>query len=235
EIISNVGELDVRHSVTWREFVWQHGPFFTSIASVLIALCALFLTIYNAKLEREYKELAIRPYLHLDVETADFHVGFLNTGLGPAQVKSIALKFDGPRCTILFGRQKLPNDTAAKTMDKVFDSVLKPIDDYFADPLAQLFEPSSVWDPRQFPKLYTRTITPGEVIAPNQEIIIFQLQKDQIDIANKKLQTLSAEAYNNIIRRFMARGNGIPYYLYFCSLTGGYCVDQIEENCGASE
>jgi hypothetical protein len=227
--------FDVRRPTTWRDFFWQHGPFFTSIASVFIALCALFLTIYYANLEREYKELAIRPFLHLDVETVDFHVGFLNTGLGPAQVKNIALKFSGPRCTILFNRQKQPDDTASKTMGKVFDSVLKPIDDYFADPLAQLFEPSSVWEPPQSPKLYTRTITPGEVIAPNQEIIIFQLQKDQMDIANRKLQTLNAEAYNDVIRRFVARANGIPYYLYFCSLTGAYCVNQIEENCGASE
>jgi len=41
-----------------------------------------------------------------------------------------------------------------------------------------------------------------------------------------------ADDYNNVVRRFIIRAQSIPYYVNFCSLTGEYCVNQVEENCG---
>jgi hypothetical protein len=56
--------------------------------------------------------------------------------------------------------------------------------------------------------------------------------KEALDIMLKKLQTISGPDYNNVMHRFLARAQAIPYYVNFCSLTGEYCVDQVEENCG---
>jgi hypothetical protein len=66
---------------------------------------------------------------------------------------------------------------------------------------------------------------------PGQEVIIFQLQKETLEIVQKKLQTLSVDDFNNVMRRFFTRAQSIPYYVKFCSLTGDYCVNQVEENC----
>jgi hypothetical protein len=215
----------------WKDQFVKHGPLVASGASVAIALMAFFLTIYNATLDRRYKELSIRPYLHLDVETSDFHVGIANTGLGPAEIVSVAMKFQPDKCLVLFRRPRRPTDPHSMATEKIFD-VMKPIDDYFADPLAQLMLPASVWDPPKSPRLYTRTLTAGEIIPPGQEVKIFEVQKDTLEIMQKKLQTLSGEEYNAVVRRFINRAQSIPYYVNFCSLTGEYCVNQVEENCG---
>jgi hypothetical protein len=223
--------LTVSKVSAWKEYFLEHGSLFTSLASLAIALMALFLTIYNARLDRYYKELSIRPYLHLDVETFDFHVGFLNTGLGPAEIVSVATKFQPDKCLVIFRRERHPTDAHALATEKIVD-VLTPIDDYFADPLAQLMLPASVWEPPKSPRLYTRTLTAGEIIPPGQEVKIFEVQRETLEIMQKKLQTLSGDEYNNVVRRFINRAQSIPYYVNFCSLTGEYCVNQVEENCG---
>jgi hypothetical protein len=137
-------------------------------------------------LDRDFKELTIRPALHLHVESSDFHVGFVNTGLGPAEIKAVALKFSPPQCLVLHNRPKRPDDDPEKSVSKIFADVLMPIEQYFADPLSQLAEPSSIWEPAHYPKLYARTLTPGQIIESQEEVVIFSLQKDQLEIAEKK-------------------------------------------------
>ena len=217
--------------MAWKEHFVKHGALITSVTSVAIAMMALFLTIYNARLDRQYKELSIRPYLHLDVETSDFHVGVMNTGLGPAEIISVATKFEPDKCTIFYRREKLPSDDVTKAAEKTLE-VLAPINAYFADPLAQLLQPDLVWEPPKAPKLYSRTLTPGEIIPPGKEVIIFEVQKETLEVMQKKLQTLKGADYNNIIHRFISRAQSIPYYVHFCALTREYCVNQIEEYCG---
>jgi hypothetical protein len=215
----------------WKERLLKHGPFFTSVASLAVAFMALFLTIYNARLDRQYKELSIKPALHLHIETSDFHVGFLNAGLGPAEVISVATKFQPDVCLHLALRKKLPTDDQTQLAGKVLDA-MNPVNQYFADPLDQLVQPASVWEPPNTPKLYGRSLTPGEIIPPGQEVVIFELQKETLEIVQKRLQTLSTADHNNILRRFVTRAQTMPYYVHFCSLTGEYCVDQVKENCG---
>jgi hypothetical protein len=215
----------------WKELFLKHGPLFTSVASVSIALMAFFLTIYNARLDRQYKELSIKPALHLHVETLDFHVGFFNAGLGPAEIISVATKFQPDFCLHLAQRKKLPTDDPAQLAGKVLDG-MNPVNQYFADPLDQLVQPASIWDPPTTPKLYGRTLTPGEIIPPGQEVVIFELQKETLEIVQKRLKTLSTADHNNILRRFITRAQTMPYYVHFCSLTGEYCLDQVKENCG---
>ena len=214
----------------WKEVFLKHGQLITSVSSVAIALMAFFLTIYNASLDRKYKELGIKPILHLRVETSDFHVGIINTGIGPAEIMSVATKFDPQRCAVLYRREKLPSDEPGQFAPKIFNEVMSPMIQYFADPLADIAQ--SVWEPAKAPKFYTRTLTPGQVIPPGHEEIIFELQPETLEFAKKKLQTLSGPDYSNLVRRFITRANAMPYYLHFCSLTGEYCVNQVEENCG---
>jgi hypothetical protein len=90
----------------FKEHFLKHGTLYTSVTSVAIASMAFFLTIYNARLDRQYKELGIKPALHLHVETSDFHVGFVNTGLGPAEIISVATKFEPDMCVILHNRPR---------------------------------------------------------------------------------------------------------------------------------
>ena len=212
----------------WKEFLFEQG---TAIASAAIALMALFLTIYNAKLDRDYKELSIRPFLHRHVETSDLHVGIINMGVGPAEIVSIATKFEPDRCAIFYRRPRLPTDPANGTAENAF-KVLAPINAYFADPLSQLMQPDSVWDSPKAPRLYVRTLTPGEIIPPGKEVVIFEVEKETLELMQKKLQTLSGADYNDVTRRFITRAQTMPYYVHFCSLTGDYCVNQVEENCG---
>jgi hypothetical protein len=215
----------------WKERFLKHGSLFTSVASLAVAFMAFFLTIYNARLDRQYKELSIKPALHLHVETSDFHVGILNAGLGPAEVISVATKFQPDACLHLAQRKKRPTDDPAQLAGKVLDG-MNPVYQYFADPLDQLVQPASVWEPPNTPKLYGRTLTPGEIIPPGQEVVIFELQKETLEIVQKRLRTLSTADHNNILRRFVTRAQTMPYYVHFCSLTGEYCVDQVKENCG---
>lgn len=203
-----------------------------ALASLSVAGMALAFTIYSASLDRKYKELAIQPSLHWDVESDDFHVGIVNNGLGPAEVQAVAHKFDGPPCLLFFRRPSRPDDGDKRVTEKIYPNVLQKIGEYFADPLSQLAEPSSVWEPKP-PKLYLRTLTPGELIAASQEVKLFELQPSQLEIAKKKLATLTGDAYNSLIRRFFERANSIPYYVNYCSLTGLYCVKQIEYNCSS--
>jgi hypothetical protein len=189
-----------------------------------------FLTIYNARLDRQYKELSIKPALHLHAETADFHLGILNTGLGPAEIISVATKFETDRCVIFYNRPRRSTDKGMVS-EKALEGP-NPIVKYFSDPLAELMQPDSVWDPPRAPMLYTRSLTPGQVIPPGQEENIFELQKETLELMHRKLQTLSSDKYNAVMNRFINRANSIPYYVHFCSLTGEYCVDQVAENCG---
>jgi hypothetical protein len=221
----------VSEVTTWKQYFLTHGSLFTSIASVSIALMAFGLTIYNARLDRQYKELSIRPALHIDVETSDFHVGIVNMGLGPAEIISIATKFEPDRCLIFFRRPALPSDDAEKLADKTF-GVMPPINAYFADPLAELLQSDSVWDPPVAPRMYARTLTPGEILPSGKEVILFEIQKETIEIMQKKLQSMKGPDYNKIMRRLIVRAQAIPYYVHYCSITGEYCVNQIEEHCG---
>ena len=192
------------------------------IASTLIAVMALSLTIYSMYLDRSYKELSIKPVLFQETEADDFHVAMLNNGVGPAQIKRIATKFsDG--CTMF-------DDSNGRSM-KVFEDTTLDIANYFADPLNELVQ-RSVWEPTS-PQLYTRALTPGEIMVPREKVILFGLQPKQLEAVNQKFETLDTDLKNRIVRRFLERAHAMPYYVEYCSLTGDYCggAEEIEKAC----
>jgi hypothetical protein len=192
------------------------------IASTLIALMALSLTIYNMHLDRSYKELSIKPVLFQETEADDFHVAILNNGVGSAQIKRIATRFSGG-CTMF-------DDSNGRNL-KVFENTTSEIANYFADPLNELVQ-RSVWEPTT-PKLYARALTPGQVMAPREKVVLFGLQRKQLEAVNQKLETLDTESQNRIVRRFLERAHAMPYYIEYCSLTGDYCggAEEIEKVC----
>jgi hypothetical protein len=192
------------------------------IASTVIASAALGLAIYNAHLDRQYRELSIKPVLFWEVEANDFHVAILNNGVGPAQIKRIATKFSGG-CTVF-------DDSNGRDL-KVFESTTRNIANYFADPLNELVQ-KSVWEPTS-PKLYARALTPGQIMAPREKMILFELQPKQLEAVTQKFETLDTDSQNKIVRRFLERAHTLPYYIEYCSLTGDYCggAEDIQTAC----
>lgn len=69
-------------------------------ASEVIALCALFLTVYQANSQRRQNRISLKP--HLDLFTERFfdngvgriEVYLINNGLGPAFVETFGIKLD---------------------------------------------------------------------------------------------------------------------------------------------
>jgi hypothetical protein len=68
-----------------------------SIASPIIAGCALVATIWNACAVRKHNKLSVMPYLAKEylIEDGHFYFKLFNHGLGPAIIKSFDLLLDG--------------------------------------------------------------------------------------------------------------------------------------------
>jgi len=194
-----------------------------AIASTLIASAALGLAIYNAHLDRQYKELSIKPHLELDVQSDDFHAAVMNNGVGPAEIKRIATKF-GDTCSFL-------NEPPHDKFDKLVFETIHNIGDWFNDPLDQLVQPS-IWEPT-IRKVDVQVLTPKEILAPRQKIVLFKLRQQQSEAARQKLESLDADSFNKIVERFLDRARAMPYYAEYCSLTGDYCVgaETIQKAC----
>lgn len=66
---------------------------------VVISVCAISLTIFQAVTTRRHARLSVQPHLEwrLTEETGSglFEISMANVGLGPATVRSIAVRLDG--------------------------------------------------------------------------------------------------------------------------------------------
>ena len=75
---------------------WQS---ITGASSVVIALCALAISIWQGAQARKHNRLSFRPHLatwtHKNAETGSYEVELMNNGLGPAMIKKFALFVDG--------------------------------------------------------------------------------------------------------------------------------------------
>ncbi|MCA0132603.1 hypothetical protein [Winogradskyella alexanderae] len=69
----------------------------TNIATVIIAICAIFLTIYQIYATRKHNRLGIRPLLKIGWTTDEKIDGIWlkNVGLGPAIITAFSIKHDG--------------------------------------------------------------------------------------------------------------------------------------------
>ncbi len=69
-------------------------------AAAIIALCALFLTIYQARLTRRHNRLSVRPLLtsytgEVSSSNAQITFSLTNSGLGPALIDAFEVTLDG--------------------------------------------------------------------------------------------------------------------------------------------
>lgn len=67
-----------------------------ALAAVLISLCALVATIYEANLQRKGQLLSVWPNLSVVTKKGDngYHIAVANKGLGPALVKTFRVEVD---------------------------------------------------------------------------------------------------------------------------------------------
>ena len=66
-------------------------------AAIFISLCALFVSLYEAKIMREQQRAAVWPYVEIAVGASDggFHIYTHNQGVGPARIRSFRALVDG--------------------------------------------------------------------------------------------------------------------------------------------
>lgn len=69
------------------------------LSSAIIALCALGLTVWQAKIARHHNRLSVTPHLttwsHRDVTNNRYSIELLNNGIGPALIESFSIHVDG--------------------------------------------------------------------------------------------------------------------------------------------
>lgn len=70
-----------------------------ALASAIIALCALFLTIWQARQTQRHNKLSVTPFLTTwstqEFTSHHYRVLLLNNGIGPALIRSFAIEVDG--------------------------------------------------------------------------------------------------------------------------------------------
>ncbi|HFD31441.1 MAG TPA: hypothetical protein ENJ28_01830 [Gammaproteobacteria bacterium] len=71
----------------------------TGLSSVVIAVCALALTIWQGKQIQKHNRLSVKPHLatwsHSDEDEGVYLVELINNGLGPAVITKFTLSLDG--------------------------------------------------------------------------------------------------------------------------------------------
>lgn len=71
------------------------------ISSIIIALCALGISIWQAILTRKHNKLSFKPHLtswtHKNTQKGFYAIEIINNGLGPAIIESFSVKVDDKR------------------------------------------------------------------------------------------------------------------------------------------
>lgn len=79
-----------------KKFKWSTDNWI-SLSAVFIALCALFLSIYEGYSNRKHNQISVKPLILLDSGKNETGSGFRirNSGLGPALIKWFSVEIDG--------------------------------------------------------------------------------------------------------------------------------------------
>ncbi|MEN3159466.1 hypothetical protein ABC502_13890 [Alkalimonas sp. NCh-2] len=79
-----------KKTVNWEKY--------TALSSMLIAVCALVISIWQSYSIQQHNKLSLRPYLEAEFNTSlegYWELYINNQGMGPAQVTSLKYKVDG--------------------------------------------------------------------------------------------------------------------------------------------
>ncbi len=72
-------------------------------SSAVIALCALFLTVWQTHTTQKHNMLSVTPHLttwtNMDLAKNTYAIELLNNGIGPALIKSFTIEVDGQAIT----------------------------------------------------------------------------------------------------------------------------------------
>jgi hypothetical protein len=77
---------------------WLSRPeMLVGLSAVLLSVCGLFISIYEASLMRTEQRAAVWPHVETAVSINDDDIAFWvqNTGIGPARIRAAALTHDG--------------------------------------------------------------------------------------------------------------------------------------------
>lgn len=68
-----------------------------SIAAILLSLCGVLVSVYQAKIARENQQMSVWPHLHFDIRRIeqDFELVIANDGVGPAIIRQTELTYAG--------------------------------------------------------------------------------------------------------------------------------------------
>lgn len=95
----------------------QNWQALTGISSVVIALCALFFTIWSGWRSHIHNKLSVRPHLTTWViqeeEKHYYGIELVNNGLGPALIECFVIKLDG---NVMKGRATEPIENIIDTL-----------------------------------------------------------------------------------------------------------------------
>jgi hypothetical protein len=115
---------------TEQKRIWMMDTWI-SLCAAIIALCALFLSIYEGYSIRKHSRLSVRPLVVLDSGINESGSGFRleNSGLGPAIVKWFSVEIDGkqiPHWKAFVEELKLPSGGGYHYMNPSNKSVILP-------------------------------------------------------------------------------------------------------------
>ncbi len=87
------------------------------MSSVVIAICAIVVSIWYGVQTRKHNKLSCKPHLitwtHSENDQAYYYVEVINNGLGPALIEKFTLKVDGE---VMPGERTEPIDNALKKL-----------------------------------------------------------------------------------------------------------------------
>jgi len=94
-----MGSLRLTHPTPLNKFMKLNWQVITGIATAVIALCALALSIWQGMQTRRHNRLSFRPHLtpwtNRDAEKGFYTIELINNGIGPALIEEFLVKVDG--------------------------------------------------------------------------------------------------------------------------------------------
>jgi hypothetical protein len=212
---------DVSGEVEKKGWFAKNGQLVTATCSVLIAVLSLVVAIVSLRLnaaqqeaDLTYKELLITPNLFLIADDAELSASLINSGLGPARVKSVVVSF-GEHCYDSGGEQP---EQWSQTANKVRSELAAFI---FAEilPDVRLSNPFATGE--------AAMVSLGELIpAQGGTVRLLGLRSQQ---ASASMPT-SDEVRSRVRKTFAKQIQQVKLNIKYCSMTDRFCTNLVGEN-----